>query len=264
MKNSIAVITGGSSGIGLCTAKALLQSGYHVYELSRRDSSNEGIVHIKCDVTDNIQVKEAIDKILGLEGHIDILINNAGFGISGAIEFTHIEDVKRQFDVNFFGMVRVNSNVLPIMRNQGYGRIINLSSVAAPVPIPFQAYYSASKAAINAYSMALANEVTPFNIRVTAIMPGDIKTGFTAARKKEAKGDDIYQGRISRSIKVMEKDEQNGMDPMVAGRFIAKVAMSKSKKPLRTIGLSYRLVIVLTKILPARIQNWIVKLIYAK
>ena len=113
------------------------------------------------------------------DSHIDVLINNAGFGISGAVEFTGTEEAQRQLDVNFFGMVRMNRQVLPVMRKQGYGRIVNLSSVAGAIPIPFQTYYSASKAAINSYTMALANEVKPFGIQVCCVQPGDIRTGFT-------------------------------------------------------------------------------------
>lgn len=131
------------------------------------------------------------------QGRIDILINNAGFGISGAVEFTQTEEAMRLFDVNFFGMVRMTEKVIPYMRENGGGRIVNISSVAAVVPIPFQTYYSASKAAISSYSMALANEVGRFGIRVSAIMPGDISTGFTDARKKITEGDDVYRGSVS-------------------------------------------------------------------
>ena len=158
----------------------------------------------------------------------------------------------------------MNRAVLPIMRQQGGGRIVNLSSVAAPVPIPFQTYYSAGKAAVNSYTMALSNEVKPFGITVTAVMPGDIKTGFTAARQKSIVGDEVYGGRISRSVAGMEKDEQTGMDPAKAGEFIAKVALSAGHKPLRTIGFNYRCAVFLTKILPARWLNGLIGMIYAK
>ena len=135
---------------------------------------------------------------------------------------------------------------------------------SAPVPIPFQTYYSAGKAAVNSYTMALSNEVKPFGITVAAVMPGDIKTGFTAARQKNIIGDDIYGGRISRSVAGMEKDEQTGMDPAAAGRFIANVALKNSRKPLYTIGLAYKGAVFLTKILPARWLNGLIGMIYAK
>lgn len=262
--NKVVIITGGSSGIGLCTAAALRDRGCKVYELSRRDSEVTGITHIKCDVTDEAQIAAAVGQVMTENGRIDILINNAGFGISGAVEFTDTTDVRRLFDVNFFGMVRMNRAVLPLMRRQGGGRIVNLSSVAAPVPIPFQTYYSAGKAAVNSYTMALSNEVKPFGISVCAVMPGDIKTGFTSARQKNIAGDDIYGGRITRSVAGMEKDEQTGMDPAKAGAFIASVALRNSRKPLYTIGFGYKCAVFLTKILPARWLNALIGQLYAK
>lgn len=262
--NKVVIITGGSSGIGLCTAAALRDRGCKVYELSRRDSEVAGITHIKCDITDEAQIAAAVGQVMAENGRIDILINNAGFGISGAVEFTNTTDVRRLFDVNFFGMVRMNRAVLPLMRRQGGGRIVNLSSVAAPVPIPFQTYYSAGKAAVNSYTMALSNEVKPFGITVCAVMPGDIKTGFTSARQKNIAGDDIYGGRITRSVAGMEKDEQTGMDPAKAGAFIASVALKNSRKPLYTIGFGYKCAVFLTKILPARWLNALIGQLYAK
>lgn len=262
--SKVVIITGGSSGIGLCTAAALRDRGCKVYELSRRDSEVAGITHIKCDITDEAQIAAAVGQVMTENGRIDILINNAGFGISGAVEFTDTAEAQRLFNVNFFGMVRMNHAVLPLMREQGGGRIVNLSSVAAPVPIPFQTYYSAGKAAVNSYTMALSNEVKPFGITVCAVMPGDIKTGFTAARQKSIIGDDIYGGRITRSVAGMEKDEQTGMDPAKAGAFIASVALKNSRKPLYTIGIAYKGAVFLTKILPARWLNALVGQIYAK
>ena len=261
--NKVVMITGGSSGIGLCTAAALRDRGCKVYELSRRDSEVTGITHIKCDITDEAQIAAAVGQVMTENGRIDILINNAGFGISGAVEFTDTTDVRRLFDVNFFGMVRMNRAVIAAMRSRGSGRIVNLSSVAAPVPIPFQTYYSASKAAINSYTMALGNELRPFGITVCAVMPGDIHTGFTAARHKVGQGDEIYAGRISRSVKRMEHDEQTGMDPAKAGAFVGKVALKTSHKPLYTIGFAYKAAVLLTKILPARALNWLIGKIYA-
>lgn len=262
--NKVVMITGGSSGIGLCTAAALRDRGCKVYELSRRDSEVTGITHIKCDITDEAQIAAAVGQVMAESGRIDILINNAGFGISGAVEFTDTAEAQRLFDVNFFGMVRMNHAVLPLMRQQGGGRIVNLSSVAAPVPIPFQTYYSAGKAAVNSYTMALSNEVKPFGITVCAVMPGDIKTGFTSARQKNIAGDDIYGGRITRSVAGMEKDEQTGMDPAEAGSFIASVALKNSRKPLYTIGIAYKGAVFLTKILPARWLNALIGQLYAK
>ena len=262
--SKVCVITGGTSGIGKCTAQAMLEKGYTVYELSRREQGIAGMHHIVADVTNEQTLAAAVAEILQREEHIDVVINNAGFGISGAVEFTRTEDAQHQLDVNFFGMVRMNRQVLPVMRKQGYGRIVNLSSVAGAIAIPFQTYYSASKAAINSYTMALVNEVKPFGIQVCCVQPGDIRTGFTAAREKNQLGDDIYSGRIARSVAGMERDEQTGMAPEKAGAFIAHVATRKGIKPVNTIGLQYQFFCFLAKILPAKALNFLVGLIYAK
>ena len=228
--SKVAIVTGGTSGIGRATALALQSDGYTVYELSRRPQGMADVRHIVADITREETLRTAVDQVMAAEGRIDLVVNNAGFGISGAIEFTATEEAQRLFDANFFGMVRMNRCVVPIMRQQGSGRIINLSSVAAPVPIPFQAYYSATKAAVNAYTMALANELRPFGVTVCAVMPGDIHTGFTAARRKVAEGDEIYAGRISRSVQRMEHDEETGMDPAKAGAYIASVALREGNR----------------------------------
>ncbi len=261
----VAVVTGGTSGIGRAAALSLQRAGCEVYELSRRAEGVEGLHHISADVTDEQAVRAAVEQIMAAEGHIDILVNNAGFGISGAIEFTETEDAKKLFDVNFFGMVNMNHAVVPLMREAGHGRIVNLSSVAAPVPIPFQAYYSATKAAVNAYTMALANELRPFGVTVCAVMPGDIHTGFTAARKKVTAGDDIYHGRIGRSVQRMEHDEEHGMDPARAGAYVASVALREGHRhPLYAIRFDYKFFAFLAKVLPARFLNWLIYCLYGK
>lgn len=264
MENKIAIVTGGSSGIGLCTALALRDAGCTVYEFSRRDFVCGGIRHMRVDVTDEAAVKRAVTAVAAEQKQIDIVINCAGYGISGAVEFTALADAKQQFSVNFFGMVNVNKAVLPVMRQQGGGRIVNISSVAAVAHIPFQTYYSATKAAIESYTCALANEVRPFGISVTAAQPGDIRTGFTAARKKSTAGDDVYSGRISRSVAGMEHDEQAGMSPQFAGRYIAKIALKKFVKPIYTVGFGYKCLSILCKLLPCGLRNRIVGLLYAR
>lgn len=264
MGNRVAVVTGGSSGIGRCTAAALAQAGCVVYECSRREIPLESVKHLRTDVTDEASVNAAVDQIMQEQGRIDIVVNCAGSGISGAVEFTELKDAKAQFEVNFFGMVNMNKAILPRMRMQGGGTIVNISSVAAVAHIPFQTYYSASKAAIESYTCCLANEVRPFGISVTCVQPGDIATGFTDARRKSAVGDDIYGGRISRSVAGMEQDEKNGMRPELAGRYIARIARRKHVKPICTLGMGYRCLSVLCKILPCRLRNWIVGVLYAR
>ena len=264
MKNKVAVITGGNSGIGRCAAASLKNAGCTVYDFSRREISANGINHIKTDVTDENCVKASVEQVIEKEGRIDILINCAGFGISGAVEFTETADAKAQFDVNFFGAVNMNKAVIPFMRKEGKGRIVNISSVAAVAHIPFQTYYSASKAALESYTNALANEVRPFGITVTAIQPGDICTEFTGARQKSFDGDDVYEGRISRSVSGMEKDEVKGMSPVIAAEYIAKISLRKNVKPVYAIGAQYKFLSVLCKVFPCSFRNRVVGMLYAK
>ena len=263
MADTVAIVTGGSSGIGLAAARALRSRGLTVFILSRRPFTEKGLHHLCADVSDERQCAEAVQAVLHKAGDIDLLVNCAGFGISGAVEFTERAEAKKQMEVNFFGTVNMTRAVLPHMRQRRNGRIVNISSVAAPAAIPFQAYYSASKAAINAWTAALANEVRPYGITVTAVQPGDIQTGFTAAREKSIAGDEAYDGRISKSVAKMEHDEENGMDPAAAGAYIAKVALKKQPKPVYTIGFSYKAICVLLKLLPSRLANWVIGKLYA-
>ena len=260
----IAVVTGGSSGIGRECARFLSEQGLKVYELSRRNIPFGNIIHISADVSEEEQVIGAVSQILKEEGRIDILVTCAGFGISGAVEFTSLADAKRQLDVNFFGTVNCVKAVLPSMRKQGKGRIVCVSSVAGTIPIPFQAYYSVSKAAINSYAAALANEIRPYGISVCAVEPGDISSNFTDARKRSEEGDKAYGGRISRSVAVMEKDERNGMHPETAGRYIGSIALKKNVKPACAIGFKYKFFCVLMRIIPCRLSNYLLYLIYAR
>ncbi len=266
----VCIITGGSSESGDARRFVWRKKGYKVYELSRKDAADEhctasGIFHIKADVTSKKMISKAqLKKIIKTDGRIDVLINNAGFGISGAAEFTDAEIAQKQLNVNFFGAVRMCSAVISVMRNQHSGRIINIGSVAGVVPIPFQSFYSAAKAALLSYTLSLSNETKTFGISVVCIQPGDINTGFTASREKLFIGDEIYNGRISRSVAVMEHDEQNGMSAETAGKFIAKVAAGNSKKPVRTIGMGYKAACLLIKLLPFRLSNKIIGMIYAK
>ena len=255
------VITGGSSGIGRAAARALMNSGNRVYELSRTGADSDGVTHITADVTDEASLRSAADEIVRREGRIDALICCAGFGISGAVEFTETEAAQRLMDVNFFGVVRTVIAFMPHLR-ESRGRVVLISSIAGILPIPFQTYYSASKAAINAYAAALQNEVRPFGVSVCAVMPGDIRTGFTAAREKSQKGDELYNGRISRSVARMEKDETEGMSPDAAGAYIARIALKKRVKPYYSVGFIYKLFSVIYRVLPWRFISFILYKMY--
>ena len=259
----IVVIPGASSGIGLAAARLFRDRGDRVYCLSRRDPEERDVTFIRADVTDEDSVRHAFAEIGEREGRIDVLLSNAGMGVSGAAECTSMQDAKRQLDVNFFGLHACVRAAVPLMREHG-GTILATSSVAAVFAIPFQAFYSASKFALNALILALANELKPFNIKVAAIMPGDVRTGFTDARIKEIAGAEHYGSSIDKSVAVMEHDERGGMGPeMIAKRFVA-LSLKKHPKVLSTVGLQYKLFCFLGKALPIRLQNWIVGKMYIK
>ena len=262
MSNKVAVVTGGTSGIGRATALALKDAGCTVYELSRRAQGVEGLHHISADVTDQQAVNDAVAQIMAAEGHIDVLVNNAGFGISGAIEFTDMDEIRRQFDVNFFGMVRCIQAVLPAMREAHGGCILNLSSVAGVLPIPFQSFYSAVKASVNALTLTLQNELRPYGVRVAAMLPGDVKTGFTAAREKNCKGAEVYPVLL-RSVSTMEHDEQNGMSPARIADRLYRISRKRNPKGLYSCGIQYQACLLLGKLLPVRLYNWILAKMYA-
>ena len=261
--SKVVILTGGTSGIGSAVVAQLREKGCRVYEFSRRAS--EDPFHASVDVTDDAAVRAAVEDVVRREGRVDILINNAGFGISGAMEFTESADAHRLMEVNLFGMDNAIKAVLPHMRKAGSGRIVNISSVAGVFAIPFQAWYSISKAAVRSLTMALCNEVAPYGVQVCSVMPGDIKTGFTAARQKNAAGDDAYGGRTSRSVARMEHDEQTGMSPEVAARTIVRAATKPGGvKPCYTIGFSYKLLVLLDSLLPCRAVRWLLFLLYGK
>lgn len=258
--NKVIVITGASAGIGRATALMLQEQGNIVYNLSRRETLD--FKYIKTDITKIDEIKVAIETINKNEGRIDVLINNAGMGISGAIENTDLDDVNRLFAVNFFGAFNVTKEVLPIMRKQQSGTIINISSAASKFPLPFQSFYSASKAAISSFSDALRLELKPFNIKVSAIMPGDVKTEFTNSRVKNKSDDPVYAARIDKSVSMMEKDEQNGMLPTEIAKKIIRTINKKNPPPYVTPGFKYAFLVFLTRFLPYRVVLSLLGIIY--
>ena len=251
----VAVVTGATSGIGLAAARLLSEKGYTVYGISRKACGER---MLSADVSDGQSITAAFSQIIEKEGKIDLLVNNAGMGISGSVEKSAYEDIHRIFDVNFFGALNCVRAVLPYMRERGEGKIINVTSVAAPVAIPFQSFYSATKAALNALTLALRNEVSPFGIKVCAVLPGDVKTGFTDARVKALND---YPGAES-AVASMEKDEQNGMPPEAVARVIYKAALKSSPKPMFIAGAKYKVLYFLFKILPASLAYKIVGVLY--
>jgi len=272
METKVVLITGASAGIGLAAAVQMMNKGLIVYAASRRGGVNQKaqngqgeIIHVKMDVTDEAQIKTVIDKILKQNNRLDAVISNAGNGIAGSIEDTSPDEVKYQFDTNFFGAVNVIQACIPVFRKQGYGKIIATSSVAAIIPIPFQAFYSAGKAALLVFMQALALELKPFGIQCCSILPGDTKTDFTAARvytHASQLPDSAYSAKMKKSVGKMEKDEQNGVPAEMVAQKIVNQITSKNMKVSVVPGIDYKFICFLFNRLPARLRLWVVGLIY--
>lgn len=257
----VAIVTGASGGIGKCEKARLTEAGFKVYNFSRHDAEGDENF-IEVDVTDRDAVFKAVEKVIEKEGHIDLLVNNAGFGIAGAIETTPIDLAKKQVEVNFWGVVNCTQAVLPYMRERKSGRIISTSSVASIFSIPFQTFYSCSKAAINSFTSALRNEVKAFGITACAVMPGDIKTGFTENRIKT--DETAAYSNQDKSIKVMEKDEINGMSPDKVAKLVKKLALKKRVAPLYTVGAKYKFLVFLSRIFSHNFCDKVVGGMYVK
>lgn len=262
----VAVISGASSGIGFATARLLREAGYEVYGLSRsRPKEPFSFRHVPCDLTEEAQVRAAVETILAASPHVDVLVNCAGMGISGAVESTTEEDLRRIMEVNLMGTFRLTKALIPALRATPGAKILNVSSVAGVLPIPFQTFYSVTKAGINAYTQALRMELAPLGVQVGAVLPGDTKTGFTAARQKTEEGPDSpYGDRVRRSVERMEKDETQGKDPDTVGKTILRLLGRRNLPVFTAVGFQYKLFLFLNRIFPTRFVTWILYLMYGK
>ena len=255
----VVIITGASSGIGKATKEYLREKGFVVYDISLNAKEDE--FTYSANVNDYERVKSIFEDIFKKEGQIDVLVNNAGYGIAGAIENTTTQNINNLFATNLSSVVALTSMAIPYLKKTK-GRIVNISSVAGVIPLPFQACYSAAKAGVLNFSKAVNNEVKPFGMRVIAVMPGDTKTGFTKARVVDEAKDNSYAARDKKSIAKMEKDEQKGKDPKTVAKVIYKVLTKKRPPVQKTVGFSYKAIVLLAKCLPEGLVNWIVKKIY--
>jgi short-subunit dehydrogenase len=272
METKVVLITGASTGIGLSVAEQLVNKGVKVYAASRRGGTSQKaqsgkgeLIHVKMDVNINSEINAVVERIIKENGRLDALISNAGNGIAGSIEDTSSEEVKYQFETNFFGSVKTIQACIPVFRKQGYGKIIATSSVAAIVPIPFQAFYSAGKSALLVFMQALSLELKPFGIQCCTILPGDTKTGFTAARKytmASQSPDSVYYTKMKSSVGKMEKDEQNGVDASKVAKTIVTQVFKKKMKVSVVPGIDYKLICFLFNILPVKFRLWVVGLLY--
>jgi NAD(P)-dependent dehydrogenase (short-subunit alcohol dehydrogenase family) len=232
-EQKVVLVTGASSGLGHAIAKALAAKNHRVFGTARvpHAAASDGFTMLPLDVTQDESVAACIVEIIRAGGRIDAVINNAGFGIAGAIEDTTAAEAHSQFETNFFGTHRVCRAVLPHLRAQRAGVIINMSSLAGRISLPFQAFYSATKFAIEAYTEALRMEVRPFGIRVSMIEPGDFATSFTANRRMTSGSIPAspYYESAERAIATMARDEQANQDlsPVIEG----VESILKSRRP---------------------------------
>ena len=251
----VLLITGVSSGFGLETARLLSQEGHTVYGTVRRDVEPLfGVHYLKVDVRDREAVKNAVQQVVEQEGRVDVLVNNAGMGIGGPVEFATEEEIREQMDANFMGLVHFVTAVLPIMRKQGKGKIIALSSIGGVMGLPFQGFYSASKFAIEGYCEALRLEVRAMGIKVVVLRPGDFSTGFTGSRKKVSDEAALQAYPLYRdAINKVEHDETGGLKPEVLAQKISGIIRKKNPRDGYVVAsFEQRLSVLLKRILPAK------------
>jgi short-subunit dehydrogenase len=277
MKNrygDVVFIAGASSGMGKAIAESLAKEGCKVYGTSRKvempgteeqasKDAKGSIRMVQLDVCHQVSVDRAIQYVKEKEGRIDILINCAGFALAGSVEDTTHEEAFMEFNTNFFGSHRVCRSVAPIMRRQGRGLIINISSTAGLISVPFQAFYSASKYALEAITEGLRMELKPYGVRVALIEPGDTKTGFTNSRiYAKAATDSVYKQVFDKSVDRMIRDEQGGPPPVAVVNAVKRM-IGSSNPPVRIVaGPINKLLAFLKKILPSRVAEFVVEKLY--
>lgn len=262
--NRIIVISGASSGIGLESAKFFHEKGFTVVGLSRSYPKEKYDFNYQlCDISKEEDVQKAVTEIAKKYEKVDILVNCAGIGISGAVEYTPLEEAEKIFQVNVIGQFLLTKEMLKLLRKSGRAKIINIGSVAGPLTIPFQTFYSMTKASIQAFSEGLRMELKPFKIDVATVLPGDTKTGFTKNRyQPKVVENEIYKDRIKKSIERMEKDEQNGMSAMSVVKVINKLVRKRRMPVMKTVGFQYKLFVFLNKVFPKRFVIWILSKMY--
>lgn len=275
----VILVTGASSGIGRAIVDRLSREGYTVIGTSRRasgfpaDGDREGVPMIPLDVTDPSSVETAVSYVHRQYGRIDVLVNNAGFGVAGSVEDTSPEEAFAQFDTNFFGVHRMIRAVLPIMRAQQKGLIVTVSSVAAILTVPYQGMYSASKHALEALMEALRIECRPFGVKGVLVEPGDTKTGFTGSRVycRDTHADSPYCEAFKRAMETIERSELGGTGPFrrftchspeKVARTVSRVIRRKHPPVRVAVGGAYKAAVFLKRLLPDRLVEWVVSKVY--
>lgn len=271
INKKVALITGASSGIGKAVAEAMAQDGYTVFGTSRRASgemvSVGGAQYTMLPMTleDEASIADAVQTVIDKSGKIDVLVNAAGSGIAGAVEETTAAEARAQFDVCFFGVISVLNHVLPHMRAAKSGTVINIGSMAACFPIPFQSMYSAVKSALFMLTATLRMELAPFGIKACAIEPGDTKTGFTEKRiftKKTAAT--AYRQPLERALYEMIRSELAANGPEKCAKMVLRAAKQKNPPARVSVGLDNKVFYALSKITSWRFKHAILGLMYLK
>ena len=273
----VVLITGASSGIGRACAVHLVRRDYYVFGTTRRSpaevrtdlrheiGSTDRLEIVGMDVDRDASVSLAINEIVERTGRLDGAVNCAGFGIAGPVEDTSDDEALANFETNLFGTLRVCRAVLPIMRRQGCGTIINVSSIGGRIGLPFQGVYSATKFALEGLTEALRMEVRRFGIRVVLIEPGDFCTGFTDNRRivRGARESDAYAETFRMTLSVVETDERNAASPELVASLIARILACRSPRVRYTIGpVSQRFAAHVKNVLPSRLFEWGLKKYY--
>lgn len=268
---SVVVVTGASSGIGRACAIYLARQGYYVFGTTRRGpdpvatdlrqslAAGDQLDVMTMDVDDNESVIQALGIIVEKTGRIDAVVNCAGFGIAGAVEETSDEEARAIFETNLLGILRVCRAAIPVMRNQGSGVIINISSIGGRIGLPFQGFYSATKFALEGVTEALRMEIRGFGIRAVLIEPGDFCTGFTDSRHvvKASSSSDTYRASQENVLSIVENDERRGASPDVIARLVARILTRRSPRVRYTVGpVAQKLAAVLKNVLPSRWFEW--------
>ncbi len=253
----VILITGGSSGLGKATGEFLTDRGYKVYGTSRnpqRFDDSFPFSLIKMDVREQNSINEAIQQVLKLEDRLDILINNAGMGITGPIEETPSEEIKEVFDTNFHGPIEVMKAVLPQMREQKSGLIINITSIAGYMGLPYRGVYSATKGALELITEALRMEVKNFGVQVTNLAPGDFATNIASGRyHAPLLKESPYHEPYGNSLRMMDAHVDEGGDPMIVAKLIHEIIISKNPGIHYKAGaFMQKFSIVLKRILPSK------------
>jgi len=230
----VVIITGASAGMGATTAKYLSDRGYHVYGASRRAETGrekDGFIELKMDVTDETSVQQAIHFVIDKEGKIDALVNNAGLGLIGSIEDTSDAEAKAIFETNVFGLMNVSRSVLPHMREAQSGYIINISSIAGRMGLPYRGIYSATKASVLMITEATSSEVRQFGIHVCSILPGDFKTSVNENRNVVQNASKSVYSQTTQALNNQVNEEvDHSSDPIIIARKVEQILRTAKPK----------------------------------